>query len=144
MNFGGNIPENINMSEWEWSHRDLNSDLTDQFLIATLFSTLIWVELYTRKEKVEIRNRILTSSYVWVRPAVWSCCPGGGTLRRASDGGLALLKVPVVVTGGSHFQGDHVSVAVCVCVCVCTRTCVWSLEWFGGEHRAVGLGFLKT
>ena len=126
MNFGGNIPENINMSEWEWSHRDLNSDLNDQFLIATLFSTLIWVELYTRKEKVEIRNRILTSSYVWVRPAVWSCCPGGGTLRRASDGGLALLKVPVIVTGGSHFQGDHVSVAVCVCVCVHACVCVKS------------------
>ena len=46
MNFGGNIPEKTNMSEWEWGHRDLNSNLTDQFLAATLFSTLIWVELY--------------------------------------------------------------------------------------------------
>lgn len=57
--------------------------------------------------------------------------------------GLALLKVPVIVTGGSHFQWDHVSVAVCVCVCVHASTqipmcahlmaCVhWRMSMSGG------------
>lgn len=43
--------------------------------------------------------------------------PSGVPLMVGCCTGLALLKVPVIVTGGSHFQWDHVSVAVCVCVC---------------------------
>ena len=71
--------------------------------------------------EIEFSHLPVSGSDLQFGPVALEEGPSGMPLMVGCCTGLALLKVPVVATGGSHFQEDHVSVAVCVCVC--THVC---------------------